>query len=134
MSDEYGANYATQKETIEGTWSIDDREFKLETEDVSKATLDLIGEYTQLAAMFEEGEVPEDAGEELDDFPWEDEDDDRDFIESVVGEKLHKPEIDVNDTASRKLSAIFAGMFDAWQEGTVVKDAKDGMPLEDEGN
>ncbi len=127
---DYGADYATQKETIEGTWRIDGREFALETEDVTKRTLDLLGEYMALAQQYEEGDVPEGAGDDLEDFPWESEGDDRDFIESVVDEKLHKPDIDVDETVSRKLSAIFVGMFEAWQEGETVKAAREEMPVE----
>jgi len=89
----------------------------------------------QLANQVAEGqELPEGAGEDLPNFPWESEDDeDKDIIESVISEKLIKPEIDPQDAPVRKLRALFEGMMQAWSEGKQIKDAKGDMPL-DEGN
>jgi len=136
MSDRFGTEVATQKEQIEGTWSIDGQEFALITEDTSKGTLELIEEYMQLANRVAEGEeIPEGAAEDLDNFPWEDDDDeDTDIIESVVDAKLIKPEVNPQDAPIRKLRALFEGMMNAWSEGKQVKDARHDMPLDDEGN
>jgi len=137
MVDKYGTEVATSVETLEGEWSINGESYKLVTKDTKKATLDLIGEYMQIAASvdgLEEGdEIPEEVetqAENLANFEWETEDDEKDMVESVVSEKLIKPDVDVNQIPQRKLRALFEGMMDAWNEGTVVKNAKEEMPIE----
>lgn len=137
MSDEYGQEVATSVETLEGSWSINGETYKLRTKDTKKRTLDLIGEYMELAARVdsiddETEEIPEDIerqAENLANFPWED-DSDVDMVESVVSEKLIKPDVDVNEVPQRKLRALFEGMMEAWSEGEVVKSAKKEMPIE----
>lgn len=136
MSDDknYGADVAQTKDRIEGTWTINGNAYDLVAEDVTKGTLDLVEDYMAVAQRFESGEdVPEDAVDHLDNFPWEDENDDTDLIESLLSEKLVKPEIDVSETPVRKLMALFEGMFEAWTEGEPVKSAKAEMPV-DGGN
>lgn len=137
MSDRFGTDVATRKEQIEGTWTVDGEEFALITEDTSKGTLELIEQYMQLANQVAQAEseddIPDGLGEDLDNFPWEDEDDEKDVIETVVDAKLVKPEVDVQNTPVRKLRALFEGMMGAWNEGELVADAQDQMPL-DEGN
>lgn len=134
MSDRFGTDVATRKETIEGTWTIDGKTYDLITEDTTKGTLDLIGEYLELAATVEnaedESDIPEGLGEDLDNFAWEEADSDKDMVESVVDEKLIQPEIDVSDAPMRKLRSLFEGMMEAWNEGKKVKNAKEEMPLE----
>lgn len=136
--DRFGTAAATRRDQIEGTWSLDGETYDLITEDTSKGTLNLIEEYGRVAQRAAQAESPEDLpddlGDDLDDFPWEDEDsEDVDFIESIVREKLVKPDVDVDDVPIRKLRALYEGMMDAWGEGKAVADAKDEMPL-DEGN
>ncbi len=134
MSDRFGTEVAASKERIEGTWTVDGETYDLITEDTSKGTLELIEQYMQLANRVAEGdELPEDAAEDLDNFPWEEEDNEKDIIESVVDAKLIKPEVNPQDAPIRKLRALFEGMMQAWSEGKQVRDAKDDMPLE-EGN
>ena len=129
----YGADVATKKEQIEGTWSIDGDEYDLLTEDTTKQTLNIIEQYMEVAQSLEEGDVPEGAAEDLPNFPWEDDDSEKDFIESILDAKLIKPEIDVQDAPIRKLRALFEGCFETWSEGKRVKNAKEEMPL-DKGN
>jgi hypothetical protein len=137
MTDEYGAEVATSVETIEGTWSINGQTFKLQTKDTRKETLDLIEEYMEVAQTVDsaedESDIPEGLGKDIDNFSWEDEDSDTDMVESVIGEKLVKPEVDVSQVPQRKLGALFEGMMEAWQEGEQVKSAKAEMPVS-EGN
>lgn len=141
MSDRFGTEVATSIDRIEGTWEVDGEEYALITEDTTKGTLSLIEEYGRVADQAmqadDPSELPDDLGDDLDNFPWEDEDsdDDKDWLESVIDEKLIKPEVDADEAPVRKLRALFEGMMDAWGEGKLVKDAKDEMPLEDdEGN
>jgi len=102
MTDRFGTDVATRKEQIEGTWTVDGEEYALLTEDTTKETLELIEDYMALAEEISQAEspddIPEDAGEDLPDFPWEDEDDDKDIVESVVGAKLIKPDVDPQQT------------------------------------
>lgn len=136
-TDRFGTSVAQEKDTIEGTWSIDGQEFALITEDTAKGTLNTIDEYLKVAAQIDAAEgpddIPDDVVEDLPDFPWEDENEDIDFIESVLKEKLKKPDIDIEETPTRKLSALFEGMMEAWGEGTKVTEAKEEMPI-DKGN
>lgn len=137
MSDEYGTDVATSVERLEGSWSINGKSYKLVTEDTRKETLDLIGEYMEIAATVEnaegESDIPEGLGEDLDNFSWEDDDSEKDMVESVVDEKLIKPDVEVSQVPQRKLRALFEGMMEAWNEGEQVKAAKTEMPL-DKGN
>ena len=129
---EYGADILTQSETIEGTWEYNGEEYKLEVKDISKQTLDLVEDYAALAQNIaflqrsedmNEDEIDErieeinKQAEDLENFSWEDEDDDTDFIESIVNEKLVKPDIDPSEVRVHKLRHVFEGMFKAWQEG-----------------
>lgn len=128
MTDRFGTDVATRKEQIEGTWTVDGEEYALLTEDTTKETLELIEDYMALAEEISQAEspddIPEDAGEDLPDFPWEDEDDDKDIVESVVGAKLIKPDVDPQQTPVRKLRALFQGMMEAWTEGKQVKERR----------
>jgi len=131
----YGAEIATSKETIKGTWEWDGEEYDLITKDTTKGTLDLIGEYMEVAQTVEnaegEDDIPEGLGSDLDDFPWDhDHGSDADMVEIVVGEKLVKPEVDVNEVPMRKIRALFEGMLEAWNAGETVKDAKGQMPVD----
>lgn len=137
-TDRFGTEVATRKERIEGTWEFDGETYDLITEDTTKGTLSLIEEYGRVAERAAQAEdpedLPDDLGEDIDDFPWESEDDeDIDWLESVIREKLIKPEVDVDKTPLRKLRALYEGMMDAWGEGETVAAAKADMPL-DEGN
>jgi len=137
MTGKYGTEVATSVERIEGSWSINGETYALITEDTRKETLDLIGEYMEIAATVDgaedESDIPDGLGEDIDDFAWEDEDSEKDMVESVVSEKLIKPEVDPNRVPQRKLRALFEGMMNAWNEGTQVTAAKNEMPL-DKGN
>jgi len=137
MTGKYGTEVATSVERIEGSWSINGETYTLITEDTRKETLDLIGEYMEVAATVEDASGPEDIpdglGEDIDNFRWEDEDNEMDMVESVISEKLIKPEVNASDVPQRKLSALFEGMMQAWNEGEQIKAAKAEMPL-DEGN
>jgi len=128
---DYGEDVLTTTDTVEGTWNYNGTEYGLQAEEITKGTLDLIGEYAQLAQQAEEtGEVPEGAAENLDNFPWESDDSDKDFIESVISEKLLKPDVDPNNVSIGKLTALFEGLMETWQEGKVVTEAKEEMPIE----
>lgn len=135
MTDNYGAEYAVQKDTLKGTWSIDDKEFDLVVEGISKGTLNLIEEYMQAARQaerIEDDEAAENLAEGLEDFPWEN-GQDKDAIDSIIDAKLVKPEIRAEDIDFRKLLAIVEGMMQAWQEGEQYREAKQEMPI-DQGN
>lgn len=143
MSD-YGQNVIDRTDVLEGKWSFAGQDFDLEVEDISGQDFDLIKEYTQLAMGVEAiGQDPDnvdekdieqlnDKAEDLDNFSWEDEDDDTDLIKSVIDAKLVNPKVD-QTTGQSKLQALFQGMMQTWQESESVKASKEEMPL-DEGN
>lgn len=124
---DYGAEFLTQAETIEGTWAYADHEFALLVEDISIGELELLQEYTQVAgaAINATGDdVDEEALEEaneqaknLDSLPWEDDVEADSFLEATIEAKLIKPDVDLSDARAHKLTAVFEGMMQAWQEG-----------------
>lgn len=126
MSDEYGANFLTREETIEGTWEYADQEFKLEVKDISLGEQELLQEYMRVGmeAMGMDGDVDEERledvnqrAEELEDLPWEDETDATGFLECTIEAKLVKPNVTISDARAQKMQAVFMGMMEAWQEG-----------------
>lgn len=124
---DYGADFLTESEEIEGTWEYGDREFPLLVEDISVGSFELLQKYTQVAgeAMNASGDdVDEEAleevnkkAEELDNLPWEDEVEADGFLEATIEAKLVKPDVDLADARAHKLRAVFEGMVGAWQEG-----------------
>jgi hypothetical protein len=124
---DYGANFLTESETIEGTWEYGENEFDLLVEDISVGSFELLQKYTQVAgeAMQAGGEGPDEAAleevnkkaEELDPLPWEDDVDADGFLEATIEAKLVKPDVDLSDARAHKLRAVFEGMISAWQEG-----------------
>jgi uncharacterized membrane-anchored protein len=125
MSD-YGADFLTETETIEGTWEYGEQEFDLLVEDISIGSFELLQKYTQVAqeAAGVDGEASEDdleavnqKAEDLDPLPWEDEVEADGFLEATIEAKLVKPDVVIADARAHKLRAVFEGMIAAWQEG-----------------
>jgi hypothetical protein len=144
-ANDFGQNVLEQTHVLTGSWEFAGETYALEVEDISGQDFALIQQYTEVAVGAEAvGQDPEsvtddeleslnEKAEQLDDFSWEDPDEDNPFIQSVVGAKLVNPKVDVERTGQSKLSALFRGMMEAWQEADSVKTAKEDMPL-DEGN
>jgi hypothetical protein len=125
MSD-YGADFLTETETIEGTWEYGEQEFDLLVEDISIGSFELLQKYTQVAqeAAGVDGEASEDdleavnqKADDLDPLPWEDEVEADGFLEATIEAKLVKPDVVIADARAHKLRAVFEGMIAAWQEG-----------------
>lgn len=145
MTDEYGQSVLEQTHVLEGTWEFAGNEYDLEVADISGEDFNLIQRYMEIAMGVEAvGNDPEAVSDEdidtlnekaetLDDFSWEDKDENKGFIQSVIDAKLERPKVDVNNTGQSKLQALFGGMMQAWQESESVKTSKEAMPL-DEGN
>jgi len=141
MSD-YGEDVLDRDEVLEGTWTYGGNTYDLEVNDISGRDMRLIQDYTDIAARV--AAVDDDASEAdieqinekaegLDDFSWEDGDGETPYIQSIIDEKLVRPDVDVDNTGYSKLRAIFEGIMQTWQESKTVANAKDEMPL-DEGN
>jgi len=125
MSD-YGADFLTETETIEGTWEYGDNGFDLLVEDISIGSFELLQKYTQVAqeAAGVDGDASEDdleavnqKADDLDPLPWEDEVEADGFLEATIEAKLVKPDVVIADARAHKLRAVFEGMIAAWQEG-----------------
>lgn len=125
MSD-YGADFLTETETIDGTWEYGEQEFDLLVEDISIGSFELLQKYTQVAQ--EAAGVDDDASEEdlaavnekaddLDPLPWEDDVEADGFLEATIEAKLVKPDVEISEARAHKLRAVFEGMIAAWQEG-----------------
>lgn len=136
MSD-YGQDILDRTETLTGTWEYNNTEYDLEVEDIPYDTYRLIINIAQVAFKVREGgEITEGEKEkvsQMDDLPWEDEYETDDFVTLLIKDKLHKPDVDVEDTGASKIIAIVQGMFQTWQESKEVAGAREEMPL-DEGN
>ena len=139
MTNDYGAEIATRTDTIEGTWSLGGETYNLEVKDAKYKTLRLLQEYATLAQSIdgvgtdpteEELESIEEQAENLENFPWEDDNSNVDFVKSIFDEKLINPDIDADEANARAISAILQGIINAWQEGESVKAAKEEMPVE----
>jgi hypothetical protein len=153
MPENYGQDVLDEHdEIIRGTWEYGGEEYALKCESISYADFKLVQQYGaiagQVAAIEAEAEATaadgdaadsdleaqvedvQERAEGLDDFSWEADDEDRDFVESVIGEKLVQPEPDLATTSPQKLSALVDGMIEAWQEGETVAQAKAEMPVE----
>jgi len=146
MSDNYGQSLVNDADKLlEGTWEYDNTEYLLKCRNISYKDMRRVQQYGALAASVsaigsqdgdigeEEIEVVNQQADKLEDFSWED-DGDEDWIASVVDEKLVKPDVDIEETSSGKLRALVEGMLSTWRESQSVKNAKDEMPLEGEGN
>ena len=144
----YGQDIVNDAEQIlDGTWEWDNREYELRVRNISYKDKRRIQQYGALAATVdgmaenaedvdlgeEEIESLQNQAENLENFSWEEEDEDSDWIASVVEEKLVRPDVDVEQTSTPKLGAIIEGMMQAWEESQSVKNAKKEMPVE-EGN
>lgn len=126
MSD-YGANYLTKEETIEGTWGPNGDDFPLEVKDMSKSEFELVqkyGEVSNQALTTDPEEVTEEEieevkreAEELDDLPWGDEVDSDSWLQQTIEAKLVRPDVDLEDARVHKLRELMEGMMQAWQEG-----------------
>lgn len=127
MSDKYGADVLTERETHTGTWEWNGNEYKLVVEAITKEDLNTLKEQqrlTQKALQGEEvGEIPN--------FSFTDESDaDRGFIDILIDYKLKKPDVDPEKIDVAKLTNIFEGMIAAWQGDIDVAQAKREMPIE----
>lgn len=127
MSD-YGADFLTREETIEGTWEYDGNEFPLVCNDISTEAQELLQEYVQLGAMAlgADGEVDDDQldamnekAESLEPLPWEEDTEHTGVVECTLEAKLEKPDVEVSEMRAPKAKAVFRGMFEAWQEGNL---------------
>lgn len=126
MSD-YGADFLTEAETIDGTWEYDGHEYDLLVEDISVGSFELLQKYSQVAqeaSGVDPDDVDEAALEEvnekaenLDPLPWEDDVAADGFLEATIEAKLVKPEVDLTEVRAHKLRAVFEGMVQAWQSG-----------------
>jgi hypothetical protein len=127
---------------LEGEWEFDDETFSLEVKNIAQPDMALIREYAALAGQVQmladdpenvdESDVEQvsEQAENLDNFSWEGDDSETDFILSVVDEKLVKPKVNVQETSEPVLTALMEGMMKTWQESTDVQAAKEAMPLE----
>lgn len=144
MSDEYGQAFVNNADQLlDGTWTYQGQENNLQVRNISYPDFKLIQQYGALAGSLENVD-PEDVddaeieqlaeqADELDNFSWEDDDGDMDFIVSVVEEKLVRPDVNVDETDHHVLVALVEGMIATWQEDSDVQAAKGEMPV-DSGN
>lgn len=123
---DYGAEFLTETETIEGTWEYDGQEFDLLVEDISVGSFELLQKYSEVAqeAATLDGDVDEnklasvnEKAENLDPLPWEDDVEADGFLEATIEAKLVKPDVAISNARAHKLRAVFEGMIAAWQEG-----------------
>jgi len=144
----YGQEIVNDAEQIlEGKWEWNETEYELKVYNIGYKDKRRIQQYGTLAATVDgmaddaddieigedEIETLQEQAESLENFSWEDDEEDRDWIASVVEEKLVRPEVDVEQTSTPKLGAIIEGMMQTWEESQSVKNAKAEMPV-DEGN
>jgi len=144
MSD-YGQDILNEGlDRLEGTWSYAGEEYGLLVEDISYPDFKLAQEYAALSAQvsaLEDAESIDESdvesiqatAEDLDNFSWESDNGETDFIVTMIQAKLIKPEVNVDNTPVRKLRALLEGMFQTWQEDTNVEQAREKMPLEGNG-
>jgi len=128
---------------IEGTWEFDGQENDLDVEALSYTDWKLVQKYAALSARvdsleeedIDESEVEniEETAESLDDFSWEDEDEEVDFIETLIDNCLVKPDINPRKDPLPIVVAIVEGMVEAWEKSPRVAEAEDEMPV-DKGN
>jgi len=147
MSDKYGQDIIDSDgdDILEGTWEWQGREPTVEVRNISYDDQVLVQRYGSLMAelahiqeRLENGEDVsererrhiEDQIERLDDFSWEDEDDQNDFIKEIVDHVIVKPEIDTSDTSLDKVVAVVEGAVSTLQESNSVRDAKGDMPVD----
>lgn len=140
MSDEYGQAFVNNADQLlDGTWTYQGKENNLQVRNISYPDFKLIQQYGALAGSLEnidEDDLDEqnlealkDQADELGNFSWED-DEERDFVVSIVDEKLVRPDVDVTQTDHHVLTALVEGMLETWQEDDSVKAAKGDMPVD----
>jgi len=126
---------------LNGTWEHEDVEYDLVVEDISYLDWRLVQQYAalmeQVARMGEKDEITDEdsenlekQAEDLDSFSWEDEDEQEDFVETLITNKLVKPDVDLTDTSSDVIREIVSGMVETWGEDKNVEQAREEMPLE----
>jgi hypothetical protein len=132
-------------ERLKGTWEYAGEEKDLIVEDISYPDFKLVQQYgalsAQLAALEDadpdevDGEDLEEQVDNLGDFSWEGENEDPDFIPSMISEKLVQPKLnpESDDVPARLVRAIVQGMMETWQESDEVSKAREEMPLEGNG-
>jgi len=147
--DAYGGHLVNNAgELLDGTWTYHGEENNLQVRNISYPDWKLVQQYAQVAASIEAtadaasedaeaagelGQAALEQAEQLDNFSWETEGAESDFMMSLIEEKLVKPEVDVGETSSGVLAALVDGMVGAWQSSKDRREAKAEMPL-DEGN
>ena len=127
-------------EILKGSWEYDGEKKDLLVEDISYPDFKLAQQYGVLSARFQslEDADPDDIDEDelaeqvesLDDFSWESEDEDKDFVVTMVENKLVKPNANPESLPTSMLRALVEGMMETWQESEDVATAKEEMPLE----
>jgi len=137
----YGEDVLNETSVLSGSWTYNGQQYNLKVEDIAGRDMRLINDYQEIAARVvgagddpseSDIEAVQEKAESLVDFSWED-GDEQPFIQSVIDAKLVRPSVDVGDTGTSKLRALFSGMMETWQESDSVAEAKSEMPL-DEGN
>jgi len=146
---EYGSHLINNAgEVLTGTWTYHGETNQLKVRNIAYPDWKLVQQYAQVAASIEAtadaasedaeaagelGQAALEQAEQLDNFSWETEGAESDFMMSLIEEKLVKPEVDVGETSSGVLAALVDGMVGAWQSSKDRREAKAEMPL-DEGN
>lgn len=131
-------------ERLQGTWQYRGQAFDLVVEDIGYSDWKLVQQYGALSAQVDAFEGQDDISEadvealaeqaeSLEDFSWEGDDENPDFVETIIEEKLVRPEVDLETTSSDKVGAIVEGMIQTWQSSHDVEQAQGEMPL-DTGN
>lgn len=140
---EFGQDLVNDAGTLlTDTWEYNGQQNELKVRNISYPDWRLVKEYAALAAGVqgaaesgddvdeEDLERLQEQAESLDNFSWEDDDADNDFIVSVVEEKLVRPDVDVSETSEPVLVALVEGMMQAWQEDRPTREAREEMPVE----
>jgi len=126
---------------LQGAWEHDGVEYNLVVEDISYPDWKLVQQYAvlmeQVSSMGDKDEINdsdieglEKQAEDLESFSWEDEDEQEDFVETLIKHKLIKPEVDLTNTSSGKVREIISGMIETWGEDKNVQQAREEMPVE----
>jgi len=131
-------------ERLQGEWAYRGQTFDLVVEDIGYSDWKLVQQYGALSAQVnafdDQDDISEadvealaEQAESLEDFSWEAPDENPDFVETLIDEKLVRPEVDLETTSSDKVGAIVEGMIQTWQRSHDVEAAEGEMPL-DTGN
>lgn len=124
------SSFWTERETVSTEVTYGDRTEEIRVRDITKGELEKVEKHERVALRAAQGTASEEELDNLPDFEWEDEDEDVDYIESLIDEKLLSPDVDPNDVPTQKLRVLVEGMLDAWGADTEIKAAAEEMPVE----